>query len=268
MISNTKPIGVFDSGLGGLTVVRALRELLPNESIIYFGDTARVPYGNKSQNLIQEYSKQITEFLIGHATKIVVVACNTASALALAALRQAFELPIVGVIAPGAKAARSATKNHKIGIIGTVATINSQAYEETLIALDKNIKSFSKACPLFVPLVEEGWTTGKTVRRVASHYLISLQEHNIDTLILGCTHYPLLQDVIAEILGNSIRLIDSTAAVALAVRDQLAEAQLLTDRSQAGNLSCYITDVPLRFEEVGERFLGISLDNVHTVHDF
>lgn len=266
-MSDTRPIGVFDSGLGGLTVVKALQKLLPSESIVYFGDTARVPYGNKSKELIIEYSNEITNFLIKNDAKLIVVACNTASALALDTLKKNVSVPVLGVINPGAREATKATLNKHIGIIGTVATVNSGAYENAICDIDKSIIISAQACPLFVPLAEEGWLEGDVVEKIAAHYLTPLNEKEIDTLILGCTHYPLLKNVITNQVDEKTILIDSAEAVAREVHVQLSIFDLLNNIGQKGLLTCYVTDIPMRFETVGKRFLGSSLDNVQTVHE-
>jgi len=266
-MSDLRPIGVFDSGLGGLTVVKALQTLLPNESIVYFGDTARVPYGNKSKELIQEYSNEITQFLIKHNAKMIVVACNTASALSLNKLKVHTPIPVIGVIEPGANEAVKATNNNKIGIIGTVATISSKAYEKTLVRLNNEIQTISQACPLLVPLAEEGWLKGDVVNSIVKHYVSPLNNKEVDTLILGCTHYPLLKDIISKHVSNGTVLIDSASAVAKAVQLKLLEINQLNNRNELGTLSCFVTDIPMRFELVGQRFLGTPMDHVKTVHE-
>ncbi|MBC8344780.1 MAG: glutamate racemase [Candidatus Marinimicrobia bacterium] len=265
-MSSSQPIAVFDSGLGGLTVVKALQKNLPNESIIYFGDTARVPYGNKSQNLIQEYGKEITEFLIKKGAKAVIVACNTASALALPLLKNIFDIPIIGVISPGAEMAYSVTRSKKIGIIGTLATIQSKAYEMALQNLDNTIQTKAKACPLFVPLVEEGWLIGEVPAQIAETYLSELIDNGIDTLILGCTHYPLLIPVLEKVVGNRIRIVDSAETTAKYTADLLKNLNLLTDNTTDGGLENYVTDLPVRFKQVARRFLGREIDHVSPVH--
>jgi len=267
-VSDHRPIGVFDSGLGGLTVVKALRKLLPNESIIYFGDTARVPYGNKSKELIVEYSKEITDFLIKRGAKMIVVACNTASAMALNSLKKNISIPVLGVINPGAIEAIGATQNDHIGIIGTVATITSGAYVDAIHQIDHKIKTSIQACPLLVPLAEEGWLDGDVVEKIVAHYLEPFQESGIDTLILGCTHYPLLKNVIADQLINQTVLIDSAEADARMVQKELADTDTFNPSIRAGILKCFVTDIPMRFKTVGNRFLGSSLDQVQTVHEF
>lgn len=265
---DSRPIGVFDSGLGGLTVVKSIKALLPSESIIYFGDTARVPYGNKSRELIKEYSSEITEFLVKKDSKMVVVACNTVSAMVLSTLKKNNSIPILGVIAPGVAEAISITNNKYIGVIGTIATVNSEAYNTALKALDSNIETISQACPLFVPLAEEGWLEGDVVNMVVAHYLSPLKEKNIDTLILGCTHYPLLKNAIANQFNKTTVLIDSADAVARAVQKQLSDFDLLNNKDEKGSLFCFVTDIPMHFETVGQQFLGSPLDSVQIVHDF
>ena len=265
---DSRPIGVFDSGLGGLTVVKSIKALLPSESIIYFGDTARVPYGNKSRELIKEYSSEITEFLVKKDSKMVVVACNTVSAMVLSTLKKNNSIPILGVIAPGVAEAISITNNKYIGVIGTIATVNSGAYNTALKALDSNIETISQACPLFVPLAEEGWLEGDVVNMVVAHYLSPLKEKNIDTLSLGCTHYPLLKNAIANQFNKTTVLIDSADAVARAVQKQLSDFDLLNNKDEKGSLFCFVTDIPMHFETVGQQFLGSPLDSVQIVHDF
>jgi len=265
---DSRPIGVFDSGLGGLTVVKSIKALLPSESIIYFGDTARVPYGNKSRELIKEYSSEITEFLVKKDSKMVVVACNTVSAMVLSTLKKNNSIPILGVIEPGVAEAISITNNKYIGVIGTIATVNSDAYNTALKALDSNIETISQACPLFVPLAEEGWLEGDVVNMVVAHYLSPLKEKNIDTLILGCTHYPLLKNAIANQFNKTTVLIDSADAVARAVQKQLSDFDLLNNKDEKGSLFCFVTDIPMHFETVGQQFLGSPLDSVQIVHDF
>ncbi|MBT3477971.1 MAG: glutamate racemase [Candidatus Marinimicrobia bacterium] len=260
------PIAVFDSGLGGLTVVKALQQKLPNESIIYFGDTARVPYGNKSQTLIKEYSEEITKFLIGKKAKMVIVACNTASALALSHLKQTFDIPILGVIEPGAEAARAVTKSKNIGIIGTLATIRSEAYEKAIQKLDASIGTTAKACPLFVPLVEEGWLKGGVPTKIAETYLDELVAEGIDTLILGCTHYPLLIPVLEKVVGDNIQIVDSAETTARYAVQWLNDLGLLDNDSSVGLLENYVTDLPVRFKRVAHQFLGREIDHVSSVH--
>jgi len=265
-MDNSQPIAVFDSGLGGLTVVKALQEILPNESILYFGDSARVPYGNKSQTLIQEYSREITDFLINKKAKMIVVACNTASALALESLTSEFDIPLLGVIEPGAEAALKATVHGSVGIIGTMATIRSGAYEKKLRSLAPDLKIYSKACPLFVPLAEEGWLTGKVPQLVAQTYLQEMNAQQIDTIILGCTHYPLLKSVIEKAVNRGTTLVDSAHSTALKTAEQLEKTGILNKSSKPGSLTCFVTDLPVRFKFLARRFLGTPVNHVSTVH--
>ena len=263
---DNRPIGVFDSGLGGLTVVRALKKLLPNESIIYFGDTARLPYGVKSNDLVKQYSIQITKFLIQKDAKIIIIACNTATATALNILKNKFSLiPIIGVIEPGVEHAILKTNNKNIGVIGTIATIRSDAYKESIKKIDSEIDVISKACPLFVPFVEEGWTDGAAISEITSHYL-SIFKNNVDTLILGCTHYPLLKNIISKETKH-ITLVDSASAVAKNAYKRLKKNSLLNMDDKPGVLQCYVTDLPMRFEELGNIFLGSEINNIHLVND-
>ena len=262
-----RPIGIFDSGLGGLTVVKSFQKLLPNESIVYFGDTARVPYGIKSKNLVLQYSIKITKFLIKQNAKLIIVACNTATAMALNELREKFiDVPIIGVIDPGVKKAVSITKTNNIGVIGTIATINSKAYYQSIKTLNSNIKIYSKACPLFVPFVEEGLLKGKAISEVVKYYLNDF-EHKVDTLILGCTHYPLLKEAISNVTKDIV-LIDSAYVVANSAKDILSKHKLLNEKNNQGLLLCYVTDLPMKFDELGNIFLGSKINSVTLVDDF
>jgi len=267
-MSNSRPIGVFDSGIGGLTVVRALAHHLPRENIVYFGDTARVPYGPKSAQVVREYAAQDTDVLLQHNVKMIVIACNTVSAVALDVVQKRAKVPVTGVIIPGAQAAARATAKKRVGIIGTVGTINSNAYTNAIRQIDPGIQVFGQACPLFVPLAEEGWTNHKATVLIAKEYLFPLTLEKIDTLILGCTHYPLLKDVISEVLHNAVTLIDSGEATAEAVRTLLDELDLRNTSTLKPNLQFYVSDVPHKFTEVGERFLGQRLGRVHRVSGF
>ena len=262
---DSRPIGVFDSGLGGLTVAKAIKEKLPNENIVYLGDTARVPYGNKSTLLVTGYATQITNFLLGENAKLIVVACNTASALALPALQSEFLVPILGVIIPGSQAAVHATRNKHVGVIGTTATINSNAYTQALREIESSIQITTQACPLFVPLVEEGWLNGPVPSEITASYLKSINVANVDTLILGCTHYPLLKPMIQDIVNDNTVLIDSAETVAEEVAIILLEKKMSADNTNKGLLKCFVTDSPIQFENIAKRFLGYSLNNVQTV---
>jgi len=264
-MSDSRPIGVFDSGLGGLTVANAIKEKLPNENIVYLGDTARVPYGNKSTFLVTGYVTQITNFLLGENAKLIVVACNTASALALPALQSKYQVPILGVIIPGSQAAVHATRNKHVGVIGTIATINSNAYNKVLNEIESSIQITAQACPLFVPLVEEGWLNGPVPSEITASYLKSINVANVDTLILGCTHYPLLKPMIRDHVNDNTVLIDSAETVAKETATILLEKKMSADSSNKGLLKCFVTDSPIQFESIAKRFLGYSLDNVQTV---
>ena len=262
---DSRPIGVFDSGLGGLTVAKAIKEKLPNENIVYLGDTARVPYGNKSTLLVTGYATQITNFLLGENAKLIIVACNTASALALPALQAKYQVPILGVIIPGSQAAVHATRNKHVGVIGTIATINSNAYNKVLNEIESSIQITAQACPLFVPLVEEGWLNGPVPSEITASYLKSINVANVDTLILGCTHYPLLKPMIRDHVNDNTVLIDSAETVAKETATILLEKKMSADSSNKGLLKCFVTDSPIQFESIAKRFLGYSLDNVQTV---
>jgi len=262
-----RPIGVFDSGLGGLTVVKAMKKLLPNESILYFGDTARLPYGVKSKELVIQYSNQITKFLINKNAKMIIVACNTATAMALEELKYNFkETPIIGVIKPGSIQASIDSLNKNIGVIGTVATIKSGAYKHVLKSIDNNIRVFSKDCPLFVPFVEEGMVEGKAINLIVEHYLSSFQ-NNIDTMILGCTHYPLLKPIIKKHV-KGIKLVDSASAVAKHADKILNDRKIKNEYKQRGSLDSFVTDLPRQFEKLGRIFLGESIKEPVLVDDF
>jgi glutamate racemase len=263
MVMNSLPIGIFDSGVGGLTVLRAIRERLPHENLVYLGDTARVPYGNKSAATVSRYAVEDAQFLLGRGVKMLVVACNTASALAAPALREQFPtLPILGVIGPGARAAVAATRSRRIGVIATAATVGSGAYEnrirEALTAAgdDAAVHIVSKACPLFVPLVEEGETESAIARLVAEKYLAGLREEGIDTLVLGCTHYPLLRRMIGEVMGKGVTLVDSAEAAAVETAQLLEAAGMLRGDSGRAEEHFYVTDAAQRFQGTAAAFLG------------
>jgi len=257
-----QPIGVFDSGIGGLTVVRALTRRLPHENIVYFGDTARVPYGPKSPQVVREYAAQDVSFLMGHHVKMVVIACNTVSAVALDVVQKLSRVPVVGVIQPGAVAAVAASAKKRIGIIGTQATVNSEAYTHAIRACAPDVQLFSRACPLFVPLAEEGWIDHPVTRLVAKEYLFPLTLEKIDTLILGCTHYPVLRAAIESAVGPGVGLVDSGEATAIEV-ERVLDANVLRNRSpERPHLQFFVSDIPSKFAEVGERFLGQSMGRV------
>ena len=264
---SNRPIGVFDSGLGGLTVVKSMKKLLPNESILYFGDTARLPYGIKSKQLVIQYSIQIANFLIKKDAKMIIVACNTATAMALDELKNNFKnIPIIGVIEPGSVQASFDSINKKIGVIGTVATIKSKAYESALRSIDKKIEVFSKDCPLFVPFVEEGMVEGEAINLIVEHYLSGFKD-NIDTMILGCTHYPLLETVIKKYVDDII-LVDSASAVVEHANNILNDFQLKNSYDVKGSLECFVTDLPRQFERLGKIFLGELINEPQLIDDF
>ena len=264
MITGNSPIGIFDSGIGGLTVFRAVSRILPGEDIIYLGDTARVPYGTRSSETIARYSFECTDFLIKKGVKILVVACNTVSAISLAGIRARVSVPVIGVIEPGARAALAATKNGRIGVIGTEATIRSSAYVKAIKALDERVDVFGLACPLFVPLAEEGWTDGEVARLVAERYLSSLREMEIDTIVLGCTHYPLLKKVIAEVM-RGVAIIDSAVETAKTLKIVLDEGPLFSTCGSAGRHKFFVTDSAEKFRAIGSRFLGEDMKDSEKV---
>jgi len=257
-----RPIGVFDSGIGGLTVVAALRGLLPNESIFYLGDTARVPYGGKSAATVQRYSLEIAAMLLEEKAKTVVVACNTASALALPRLEETLPVTVTGVILPGARAAIAKTRSSHIGVIGTRATIASGAYERALRSLNPEIRVTARACPLLVPLIEEGWLENPITDKIILQYLAPLLSDGVDTLVLGCTHYPLLRNTIARLAGDKIALVDSAQNCALAVRDLLERENLRTPESARGALRVALTDPPDAFLRVAREALQLDVGEV------
>ncbi|MDD5496578.1 MAG: glutamate racemase [Candidatus Omnitrophica bacterium] len=261
-MTDPRPVGIFDSGVGGLTVVRQVLDLSPKENIVYFGDTARVPYGTKSKETVTRFSVENVEFLMKHNVKMVVVACNTASSLSLSFLKRCFRVPIIGVIEPGAKAAIRSTRNGKIGVIGTSATISSGAYEKIVKKLRPRASLTSRSCPLFVPLVEEGWIDSKVTEEVAAIYLEPLKKKRIDTLILGCTHYPMLKAVLQKVLGKSVLLIDSSEEVAREMRDVLDAGGLLNTSTGRKDCKFFVSDEPGRFVKMAERFLKKRIECV------
>jgi glutamate racemase len=260
------PIGIFDSGIGGLTVVRALMERLPLERIVYFGDTARVPYGVKSVATIEHFTAQITEFLLQQDVKMLIIACNTMAAVAAHVVRRlARDIPVLDVIEAGARAAVAASPGGRVGVIGTPTTINSNAYARRMHALDPSLRVYSQACPLFVPLVEEGWLDDPVTRLTAQEYLRPVLAEEVDSLVLGCTHYPLLKPLLRDVAGPGVQMIDSALTAAERAAHRLQEAGLLNDGSTPTSYRYVVTDVPLRFQTIGERFLGRSLGRVERV---
>ncbi len=260
MSNKDRAIGVFDSGIGGLTVLHQIIETLPRENTVYLGDTARAPYGTKSVETVLRYSFENSQFLVDKGVKVVVVACNTSTAIALDRLQEQLTIPVVGVIEPGVRRAVKSTKNKRVGVVGTEATIQSGAYTRALKAADAKIEVYSRACPLFVPLVEEGWTDNTVVEMTVRAYLGSLKQSGIDTLILGCTHYPLLKKAIRKFMGGAVRLVDSAEETAKEVEQVLKHAALARKAGKGGH-SFFVTDAPDRFIKVGRRFLGEKVES-------
>jgi glutamate racemase len=260
----TEAIGIFDSGVGGLTVLRQVAARLPGESLLYFGDTARVPYGTKSPQTVIRYARQSAEVLLSRGIKMLVVACNTASAFALDALRERLDVPVLGVIEPGARAAVRKSASGRIGVIGTVGTVASRAYPDAIARIAPKANVLCQSCPLFVPLAEEGWTEGDVPRAIAERYLQELLRRDIDTLILGCTHYPLLAGILAEIAGPAVALVDSAEETAITVEKTLSTLGLRS-AAAAGERHFLVSDAPENFARIGKRFLGYALDDVKWV---
>lgn len=256
------PIGVFDSGIGGLTVAASLQRLLPAESIFYIGDTARVPYGGKSRGTVERYSVEIGELLLAERAKMIVVACNTASALGVPRMQEIFRVPVLGVVVPGAKAAVSSSRNKTIGVIGTRATIASGAYERAIHEIDPSARIHSAACPLLVPLIEEGLFEDSVTDQILRRYLEPLLSKGIDTLVLGCTHYPLLKPAIARIAGSGVSLVDSAENCALAVRNLLLEADLSAPSNRDGQLDVALTDATEGFLRTAAQALQLQIAKV------
>jgi glutamate racemase len=262
-VERDRPIGVFDSGFGGLTVVRALRERLPNESVVYFGDTARVPYGSKSPAIVRRFSREAAEFLLSRDAKLIVVACNTATAHAVDGLSKELTVPVIGVIEPGATAAVGATRTGRIGVLGTAGTIASGAYDLAVRRrLGEKGRVYAQPCPLFVPLVEEGWTEHEVTGSVAREYLRPLQEVDVDVVILGCTHYPLLRPVLQSIMGDEVRLVDSAEETARAVEGTLVSRDLERAARTPAEYAFFVSDSPHKFRDVGRRFVGDLIGHV------
>ncbi len=265
-MSRAGPIGVFDSGVGGLTVVGEIRRRLPGEKILYFGDTARVPYGNKSPRTVERYSREIAHFLARQGIRFLVVACNTSSAVALPGLEKRAKLPVLGMILPGAEAAVRASRTGRIGLIGTRATVASGAYARAVKALAPRARFFAAACPLLVPLVEEGWAQDPVAEEVVARYLGPLLARDVDTLILGCTHYPVLVPVLRKVAGPSVALISSSEAAAEALVRRLGPGAA-GRAAGAGGLTCFVTDAGTYFREVAERILGHPLGPLKAVDE-
>ena len=252
---DTRPIGIFDSGVGGLTVADKVFKLLPQEKIIYCGDTARVPYGNKSKETVTRFSKEIVKFLLKFRVKLIVVACNTASSLSLDSLRHAFSIPIMGVIKPGVKEALEKTGNRRVGVIGTESTISSNAYRKEVLAIDKSVFVIQKSCPLFVPLVEERMLYDAITRMAVKRYLSPVLKKKIDTLILGCTHYPLLENAIQKFVGKKVSLVDSSMAVARYTKSLLKERNMLSGQKRKAESMFFASDNTKNFARLAKVFL-------------
>lgn len=265
-MASPRPIGIFDSGVGGLTVLREISRQLPYENIVYLGDTAHLPYGSKSDKTVLRLSLANTRFLVTKRIKLLVVACNTASSLSIGEIARMYELPAIGVIVPGVEKAIHATKNGCIGIIGTEATIRSCAYQREILARSKSIKILARPCPLFVPLVEEGWCNDKVTIEVAERYFAEFKKKHIDTLILGCTHYPLLKNIFHKVLGRNVALIDSAEEVAEKVTDIVFEKRLERKGTSPGYRHYFVTDLHNRFIRTGEFFLGERMKNVREIN--
>lgn len=259
---NKQPIGIFDSGLGGLTILKWVNQLLPKENLIYFGDTVNVPYGAKSPKAVTKFSLDIAKFLEAQQVKLIIVACNTASALALRELKKQIRVPVIGVIEPGAKKAATATKNKKVAIIATEATVKSNSYPKHIAKLDPKIKTVQKPCPLFVPLIEEGWVHKKAGELIIGEYLKNIANSQADTVILGCTHYPVIKKQIAASLGRNVKLVDSSEIIADTVKNLLEERKLINS-SGKGKITIYASDAPERFKKLARHILGSELKKVH-----
>lgn len=265
MFLDNRPVGVFDSGIGGLTVVKEIMRIMPHENIVYFGDTARVPYGTKSSETIKKFGIQDTRFLLSKGVKAIVIACNTASALALEGIQQEFDIPVIGVIKPGAYAAVRNTRSGRIGIIGTEGTIGSRAYERFIGNLKPEAELMGHPCPLFVPIVEEGWAGTKVSYLVAEEYLEPLKIASIDTLVMGCTHYPLLTRVVGDVMGGEVTLINPAEETAIELKSILIEKGIQNTALNTANYSYYVSDNPEKFSRVGSNFLSREISNIQKI---
>lgn len=261
----TAPVGVFDSGLGGLTVLAAIRRRLPAESAVYLGDTARVPYGPKAAETVRRYALEAVDFLLERGVKAIVVACNTATARALPEVERRAQVPVLGVVEPGGAAAVSVSRGGRIGVIGTRGTVSSRVYHEVIRRLRPGAEVWEQACPLFVPLVEEGWTEGEIARLTARRYLDPLLRRGIDTLVLGCTHYPLLKPLLTNVVGPSVTLVDSAESTAAALEALLGDRELLTDTEAGTKYRYYVTDAAARFDVLARRLLGEEVEHIEQV---
>jgi glutamate racemase len=265
ILGSNRPIGVFDSGIGGLTVLKEIMKRLPQENTIYLGDTARVPYGIRSPETVIKYSFENTRFLFARNIKLLVIACNTASSISLNAIKKSVSIPVIGVIEPGAQAAVRATRKNRVGIIGTDATITSNAYTNVIKNMDERITVFGLPCPLFVPLVEEGWTDGNIATLIARRYLKDIKRKDIDTLVLGCTHYPLLKSVISNVMGRNVRLIDSAVETSHVIKRTLQNMAITRKEEERPEREFYVTDSPEKFLKIGERFLGKKIEHIEKI---
>lgn len=266
---DNRPIGIFDSGLGGLTAVKEIKREMPGEDIIYFGDTGRVPYGTRSRETIIRYTKDDIEFLLKHDIKIIIAACGTASSVALPVLKDKYDTKIMGVLEGACRAAVETTKNSRIGVIGTPGTIKSGKYTEIIKSISPDMQVFSNACPLFVPLAENGYAQSEAARLIAQDYLEPLKKEKVDTLILGCTHYPLLKGVISDIMGEEVKLLSPGELAAKNVKKFLAEHNLLSEKADDGQSEFYVSDSVENFESLGSTFLGCSIEHkVYAVEAF
>lgn len=263
---NNKPIGVFDSGLGGLTVLKEIMKILPNENIIYFGDTARVPYGPRSKETVTKYTFQAINFLISKGVKAIVIACNTATARCLKEANEKYDIPIIGVIEAGARTAAYSTKNKIVGVIGTEGTVRSKAYNCEIAKIDKNIKIIDKACNLFVPIVEEGWSNTEIATLTAKNYLEELVDQGIDSLVLGCTHYPILKRTIGEVVGEKVKLVNPAKETAMDLKKILENQDILRKHNnEEAYYQYYVSDIPEKFASIAKEFIKRDIDNINSV---
>lgn len=262
---DNRPIGIFDSGVGGLTVMREVMEQLPYEDIIYLGDTARIPYGSKSEQTIKKFSNQCSAFLKSKDVKTIVIACNTASSLALEHVQKNFDIPIIGVIDPGARSAAAATESGRIGVIGTIATINSNAYQSKIMEYIHDAEVIGIPCPLFVPIVEEGWEHSNVAILTAEKYLEELIEHEVDTLVLGCTHYPILRHTIKTVVGPNVKLVNPAYETAKDLKKLLIENNMLSENIGKPRYEFYASDAPERLRRIGGNFLKKDIDNLYEI---
>lgn len=262
---DNRPIGIFDSGIGGLTVLKEISEQLPHEDIVYFGDTARIPYGTKSKETVIKYAFQCIRFLLSQNVKAIVIACNTASALAYEKALKEFDIPILGVIQPGAKATSAVTKNNKIGVIGTTATINSDAYQNAIRQINKSSEVIGVACPLFVQIVEDGWEDTDVALIAAEKYLMELKEHNVDTLVLGCTHYPILRYTLTKVMGEKVTLVNPAFETAKELKNLLKQNELLNDKVKKPEYKYYVSDDPEKFRRIGGNIINRNIEYIEKV---